>query len=127
MKRLPLALALLCSPDAGAESVDWIRAERGIQFGGSIAFSGCAPAKSISDGGARKIARLRAQANLARSRSVSISGEEHMFTDRQDNARYDMAVSETTGAFLHPVTVVREIMTQSGTVSELCLLVVENP
>lgn len=108
-----------------ASCVDWVQSERGVPVGNTTAFSGCSPAASISDQLARKSAILRAQANIARTKQLAVSGEEHLTTDQHGDTHYDMTVSESTGAFLHPVSVVNEEITKLDDVQYLCVLVVE--
>lgn len=69
---------LVCGVTTWAEPIDWRRAEGGIPFEQTIAFSGCAPAQSVADQKAFKVAILKAQANISRTRNIEVSGEEHL-------------------------------------------------
>lgn len=135
MKRLSVLVALLLGGIVAASaifdlacSVDWTQAEDGVSVDGEKAFSGCAPAGSLSDQLAHRAALLRAQANVARSKRLAVvSGEEHLATDRHGDTRYDMVISDASAAYLHPVKVVSEEIARLDNVSQLCVLVVEGP
>ncbi|MGA8864886.1 MAG: hypothetical protein WB444_13875 [Gallionella sp.] len=113
-------------PLKSGHCTDWINAEGGIPVGLAMGFPGCYPATSLSDQEARRKAILRAQANISRTKQLWVSGEEHVRTDPDGNSRYDMTLTESTGAFLRPVTVVDEAVTNIENVPHLCVLVVEN-
>ena len=119
-------VALICGVSAWAEPVDWIRAEGGIPFDQTIAYSGCSPATSLADQKAYKVALLRAQANIARSRNVMVSGEEHLAAGQQGKTDYKMIVYETSSGFLNQLAVVNQEITKIDNVRQLCLLVIEN-
>ena len=124
MLRLPGIIVLISGMTAWAEPIDWLRAEGGVPFERAVAFSGCAPSGSLTDKQAYKVALLRAQANIARTKHVTVSGEEHM-TDQQGSASYNLTVFETTGDFLNPIMVVNQEITDIDNVQQLCLLVIE--
>ncbi len=121
-----LICAIAMVPVKSGLCTDWLNAEGGVLVGLTMGFSGCSPATSLSDQEARRKAILRAQANISRTKQLWVSGEEHVRTDPDGNSRYDMTVAESTGAFLRPVTVVNEAVTNIENVPHLCVLVVEN-
>lgn len=122
---LPGIIAMLCGVTAWAEPIDWRRAEGGVSFEQTIAFSGCAPVQSFADHKAYKVALLKAQANIVRTRNIEVSGEEHMTTGLQGNVDYKRIVSETSSAFLDPLIVVNQEIIVIDNVRQLCLLVIE--
>lgn len=127
MRRLFMFVALAiatCSMQV-ANSFDWTTAEAGIPVGLTMGYSGCSQANSLSDQSARSRAILRAQANISKTKQLSVSGEEQIKTDQNGNSHYDMRVSESTGAYLHHVTVVNEEITNIDNVPHLCVLIVE--
>lgn len=127
LRKLSCMTAMLTAINASADTFDWVAAEDGVPFGQSIAFAGCAPATSIEDTTAWKIALLRAQARRARQGEIAVSGEEHIEQIAGGESRYRVEIMETASSFLPPPTVVRQEIAIIGQVSELCLLVVEQP
>lgn len=129
MKHLALIVSIGCVTALGiasvlAESFNWENAENGVSIGQALAFPGCAPSTSITDQKARKVAILKAQARIARTRSITVSGEEHSKT-QQGGDNYKMTVVEVVSSYLRPVTVVREEITNIDGIQNLCVLVVE--
>ena len=125
VRYLPGIMAMICAVTAWAEPVDWLRAENGIPLEQSTAFAGCSPAESLADQKAYKVALLRAQANIARAKHVTVSGEEHITAGQQGNVDYKMTVFEASSAFLGQLDVVDKEITEIDNVRQLCLLVIE--
>jgi hypothetical protein len=125
MKVILTIVSLMLCMSAGAETFDWLGAEAGVQYEQSNAFSGCAKAESVADQKARKVAILKAQANMSRARYITIAGEEHLFGVR-GNDRYGAKIVETTETFIAKLSVVKEEFTQIDNGLQLCVLVAEN-
>jgi hypothetical protein len=120
-----VVVAMSLSMHAWAETFDWRSAEKGIPFESTVAFSGCTPSASLSDQRAYKIALLRAQTNMTRTRNIEVSGEEHMATGLQGTTEYKKTIVETAEDFIQPLVVVNQQLTVLDKVEYLCLLVVE--
>jgi hypothetical protein len=119
-------VAVLCCVTAGAEPINWDRAEGGVSVVQGTAYSGCAVAGSIADVRARKVAILRAQANIVRSRHLLVSGVEHAKVNNQETgSSYSLKVVEESSDFLRQVVVVDEELAMISNVRNLCVLVVE--
>lgn len=126
MRCLSGVLLMVCAVTAWAEPVDWLRAENGVPYGQATAFSGCSPAESLADLKAYKMALLRAQANAARAKHVTVSGEEHITAGQHENADYKIKIFETSNAFLGQLDVAVQEITEIDNVRQLCLLVIEH-
>jgi hypothetical protein len=107
-----------------ASNLDWWLTDDKVLIGDSIAFPGCALSKSIDDPGAMKKAVIRAQANLVRSKKVSISGAEQSKSSGYAN-NYSLSVSETAEAYMKPTVVVEKKLVVIDDMSQLCVLVME--
>ena len=111
---------------ARADPIDWRSAVNGVSVGQGRAYAGCALAHSVADLNARKIAVLRAMANLVRSRHALVSGSEHAVTgSHKENNSYSVSVVEESDDFVLPIDVVNEEMTVIENVTNLCVLVIE--
>ena len=116
---------MMCAITAWAEPIDWLRAENGVPFEQSTAFSGCSLAESLADQKAYKLALLRAQANVARAKYVTVSGEEHITAGQHGNDDYKMTLFEASSAVLGQLDVVAQELTEIDKARQLCLLVIE--
>jgi dihydroxyacetone kinase len=116
---------MFCAVTVWAESIDWLRAENGVPYEQSIAFSGCSPAGGLADQKAYKIALLRAQANVARAKQATISGEEHITAGQHGSAGYKIKIFETSSAFLGQLDVLVQEIIEIDNMRQLCLLVIE--
>lgn len=107
---------------APALSADWTEAEEGVQVNGQMAFPGCAPARSIVDEKALKIATLRAQANVARSQSKMVSGEEQLLYGKNKD-QYKVTIYETNEAYMNKVSIIERKIAPIDGVEQLCVLI----
>lgn len=114
-------IGLLCIT-APALSADWTEAEEGVQENGQMAFPGCAPAESIVDKKALKIAILRAQANVARSQSNVVSGTEQLLIGKNKD-QYKVTIYETNEAYMNKVSIIDRKMAQIDGLEQLCVLI----
>lgn len=129
MKKLALIVAIgittaISIAVVTAGPLDWWNANDGVAIDGATAYPGCAPAASASDQKARKTAILKAQARIARTRNIAVSGEEHGKTQQGEDS-YSVKIEETANAYLRPVAVIKELMTNIDGTPQLCVLVVE--
>lgn len=125
MKTLLAVCVLMCCLSAGAEPFDWQGAESGVHYRQSVAFAGCAKAETLSDLRARKVAILKAQANITRTRFVAVSGEEHLATGGPGDGHYRATVIETSASFMPQIMVVKEDVAFFENARHLCVLVAE--
>jgi hypothetical protein len=121
MKRIAAVLMLVVTSSmANDDDRDWIAAESGIRVGSTKAFAGCTPSSTEADENVQKIAILKAQANIARSRNIDVSGEEHISGDHYSNT-----ISEISASTIHPLSVIEQELALIDGRLNLCVLVVE--
>jgi hypothetical protein len=104
----------------------WVFSNESVRVGDAIAFPGCASAKTIDDSSALKLAVIRAQANLARWKNVTITGTEQSKSNNNES-HYSLTVSETAEAYMRPVVIVDRQLAVIDETSQLCVLVTERP
>jgi len=126
VKRLVGLILVATASIAAADSFYWMAAEKGVFHKSGIAFGGCAPADSLTDEKAKNAATIRARANIAKSRSLSVSGEERLATFQSGDTRYSATVTESTSAPVRPIKIVEEKLEMIDGVSNICVLIVEN-
>lgn len=118
---------MLYGASAEAAQVDWMSAANGIATERGVAYSGCSQAVSATDSKARKVALMRAQANIARMRSTAVSGEERLSVNSGAGnvSRYSLSVVEESDDFILPLVVMEEELVVVDNVSNFCVLVIE--
>jgi hypothetical protein len=125
MKQLLLIIGLFHLASTAARAEDWTVETRGVHVAQGLGFPGCAPAQSINDVKALKMAMLKAQANMVRSRNTTVSGSEETTTGTKKE-QYSLTVYESSESYLKPIMVIDKKLAVIDDVQQLCVLVIEN-